>query len=157
MSTTVDCNLRWISHQDIKAVLNIEKQSFPDAWGRSELISHLCMRHHAGIVADVGGVVVGYILFEFNQSVSELLRIAVSVPDRRIGVGTKLMEKLFGLILKKGGAEMQVRVRESNLIGQLFFRSVGFRAILPVEKGFFDTEEDAYVMRFIGSSLSKSL
>ena len=39
-------------------------------------------------------------------------------------------------------------VRETNLPAQLFFRSLGFRAVSIVSDFYEDTREDAYLMQF---------
>ncbi len=39
-------------------------------------------------------------------------------------------------------------MRESNLQAQLFFKKMGFKAVLVIRSHYDDTEEDAYVMRF---------
>ena len=41
-----------------------------------------------------------------------------------------------------------LEVRESNLAAQLFFKKMGFKAVLVLRSHYDDTDEDAYVMRF---------
>jgi ribosomal-protein-alanine N-acetyltransferase len=40
-------------------------------------------------------------------------------------------------------------VRETNLPAQLFFRSLGFRAISVLKDFYQDTTEDAYLMHYL--------
>jgi ribosomal-protein-alanine N-acetyltransferase len=41
-----------------------------------------------------------------------------------------------------------LEVRETNLDAQLFFRSMGFKAITVLHEFYEDTPEDAYLMQF---------
>ena len=43
---------------------------------------------------------------------------------------------------------MTLEVRETNLAAQLFFRSLGFRAVNVLRNYYDDTPEDAYVMQY---------
>jgi ribosomal-protein-alanine N-acetyltransferase len=42
-----------------------------------------------------------------------------------------------------------LEVRETNLPAQLFFRSLGFRAISVLKDFYQDTTEDAYLMHYV--------
>jgi ribosomal-protein-alanine N-acetyltransferase len=41
-----------------------------------------------------------------------------------------------------------LEVRETNLAAQLFFKSMGFKAITVLHEFYEDTPEDAYLMQF---------
>jgi ribosomal-protein-alanine N-acetyltransferase len=46
-------------------------------------------------------------------------------------------------------------VRETNLPAQLFFRSLGFRAISVLKDFYQDTTEDAYLMHYLSSAAAE--
>ena len=63
-------------------------------------------------------------------------------------VGRQMMAKLMGKLSQQRRSRLLLEVRETNLDAQLFFRSLGFRAV-SVLRGFYeDTPEDAYVMQY---------
>jgi ribosomal-protein-alanine N-acetyltransferase len=45
-----------------------------------------------------------------------------------------------------------LEVRETNLPAQLFFRSLGFRAISVLKDFYQDTTEDAYLMHYLSAA-----
>jgi ribosomal-protein-alanine N-acetyltransferase len=77
-----------------------------------------------------------------------VLNFAVAPHYRRHGVGEQMVSKLTGKLSQQRRSRLLLEVRETNLDAQLFFRSLGFRAV-SVLRGFYeDTPEDAYVMQY---------
>ncbi|RLT11063.1 MAG: ribosomal-protein-alanine N-acetyltransferase RimI, partial [Planctomycetota bacterium] len=57
-------------------------------------------------------------------------------------------EKLVDKLSQQRRQEIVLEVRESNLAAQLFFKKMGFKAVLVLRSHYDDTDEAAYVMRF---------
>ncbi|MDO5566061.1 MAG: hypothetical protein Q4G59_05345, partial [Planctomycetia bacterium] len=67
---------------------------------------------------------------------------------RRRRVGTQMSQKLISKLARPGRSRITFPVRERNLEAQLFFRSLGFRAVSILHKFYENTEEDAYLMQY---------
>jgi ribosomal-protein-alanine N-acetyltransferase len=63
-----------------------------------------------------------------------------------------MMEKLIGKLTPERRSRVVLEVRETNLPAQLFFRSLGFRAISVLKDFYQDTTEDAYLMHYVCSA-----
>jgi len=59
------------------------------------------------------------------------------------------MGKLIGKLTPERRNRIVLEVRETNLPAQLFFRSLGFRAISVLKDFYQDTTEDAYLMHYV--------
>lgn len=59
-----------------------------------------------------------------------------------------MMEKLVGKLTPERRSQIALEVRETNLPAQLFFRSLGFRAVTVLKDFYQDTTEDAYLMQY---------
>ena len=66
----------------------------------------------------------------------------------RRGIGTALVDKLVSKLSPHRRNRIVLEVRETNLDAQLFFKSLGFRAISVLRDYYDDTVEDAYLMQF---------
>jgi ribosomal-protein-alanine N-acetyltransferase len=76
-----------------------------------------------------------------------VLNFAVLRSHRRLGVGAQMMAKLTAKLAPDRRNRIVLEVRETNLAAQLFFRSLGFRAVSVLRDFYQDTAEDAYLMQ----------
>jgi ribosomal-protein-alanine N-acetyltransferase len=101
------------------------------------------------MVAESGDSVVAFMIYELHRSRLHVLNFAVARSHRRLGIGTRMMEKLVGKLSPERRNRIVLEVRETNLPAQLFFRSLGFRAISVLKDFYQDTTEDAYLMHYV--------
>jgi ribosomal-protein-alanine N-acetyltransferase len=141
-------SVRWVMRQDLPAILEIERASFPDPWDEGRLVEVLRRQNVAALAADSVGRVVGYLVYELAPGGIEVLRLAVDPDCRRQGVGRQLLAKLVPKLHPHRRRQIGLHVRETNLAGQHFLAAGGFRAT-GVVRGYFeaDTGEDSY--RFV--------
>ena len=59
-----------------------------------------------------------------------------------------MLAKLLGKLPHERRNRIMLEVRETNLEAQLFFKSIGFKAISVLRDFYDDTDEDAYLMQF---------
>ena len=138
-------HIRWMIRKDMPEVLAIEQQSYGIPWSNDDFCEVLKHRNCIGMVAESEeGTILGYMIYALNQSYIRLLNIAVDHNIHGFGVGRSLIEKLLSKLSLNKRITCLVDVSEKNLGAQLFFKSVGFRAI-SVAKGYFDEGHDAYV------------
>ena len=145
----VDVRIRWFTKNDIPEMLEIEQACFSArSWTEEDFLSCLHGNNTIGMVAtsNADDRVVGFMIYDLQESQRLLLSLAVAPEEQRLGVGTALIEYLKWRINPRR-PEVQLALRESNLAAQLFFKSAQFRAT-AVFSDYFPDGEDAYVMRF---------
>ncbi len=142
----IEVHVRWLIRRDMPEVLDIESTSFEFPWSQDDFISCLQQRNCIGMVAELDGEVVGYIVYEMGRSEFHVLNLAVRPDVRRRGVGQQLLEKIVSKLRHGQRTEVRLEVRETNLAAQLFFRRLGFQAVSVLKDFYEDTIEDAYSM-----------
>ena len=141
-------HIRWMIRRDMPAVLSIEEASFEFPWSEEEFIRCLRQRNCIGMVAEKDDEVVGFMIYELHKNRLHLMNFAVAPNLRRCSVGAAMVDKLISKLSMDRRNRILLEVRETNLDAQLFFKSLGFRAISVVRDFYEDTTEDAYVMQF---------
>ncbi|MDD3586529.1 MAG: ribosomal protein S18-alanine N-acetyltransferase [Thermoguttaceae bacterium] len=140
--------IRWMLPRDLASVLEIECQSFEFSWTKEDFADCLRRRNCVGMVATDHDRVVGFMIYELSKRRIELINFGVAPGCRRSGVGTQMTQKLIGKLARPGRTRITFPLRERNLEAQLFFRSLGFRAVSILHKFYENTEEDAYLMQY---------
>ena len=141
-------HIRWMIRRDMADVLEIENENFEFPWSEDEFIRCLRQRNCIGMVADQDDEVVGFMVYELHKTRLHVLNFAVSRGHCRKGIGRRMVQKLVGKLSQQRRTRLVLEVRETNLAAQLFFRSLGFRAVNVLKDYYDDTTEDAYVMQY---------
>jgi ribosomal-protein-alanine N-acetyltransferase len=139
-------SIRWMIRRDLAEVLEIERRCFKQPWDETEFVERLKQRDCIGMVAERGEKVVGYMLYELPQTRIRITNFAVEPDLWRQGIGRVMAEKLTGKLSPARRTAVRLEIRESNLPAQLFFHSLGFRAV-NVLRNYFD-DEDAYAFSY---------
>jgi len=142
-------HVRWMIRRDMREVLDIEQAAFEFSWSEEDFTRCLRQRNCIGMVAESGDAVVAFMIYELHRNRLHVLNFAVARPHRRLGIGTRMMEKLIGKLTPEHRTRIVLEVRETNLPAQLFFRSLQFRAISVLKDFYQDTTEDAYLMHYL--------
>jgi ribosomal-protein-alanine N-acetyltransferase len=143
----IDLHIRWMILADMPEVLAIERASFDDPWREDDFARALRQRHIIGRVVERDEQIIGYMIYELHRNRLHLLNIGVAPDCRRRGVGRAMIELLQGKLSERR-SRIMLEVCETNLDAQLFFRSLGFRAISVLHDLYEDTTADAYLMRY---------
>lgn len=144
----VGVHIRWMIRRDMPDVLSIEQSCFEFAWTEEDFIRCLRQRNCIGMVAEQDNQIVGFMIYELHKNRLHILNFAVRDDCRRSGVGQSMCAKLIGKLSHERRNRIMLEVRETNLDAQLFFKSVGFRAISVLRDFYDDTVEDAYLMQY---------
>lgn len=130
---------------DVDAILAIESASFEFPWSRQDFDFCLTLDRCGALVAERGGRIVGYLVYETRRHSIRLLSCAVEESERRSGVGSALLYELMG---RPGATRTEIAcfVRERNVAAQLFLRKIGFCAQWVSRRFYSAAEEDAYRM-----------
>lgn len=145
-------HIRWSIRRDLPEILAIERASFGNPWTEQEFRDTLMQRHTIAMAAEYGDTLVGYMVYRMNDGFYTLLNLAVHPSHRRSGIGSALVRKLVSKLPGHSPSgprnRITLEVSESNLTGQLFYRSLGFRAVEVLRDYYTESEEDGYVMEY---------
>lgn len=154
---------RWMIGADMPAVMSIEFASFTSFtswWSEEDFRRALRQRNIVGLVALCGFDVVGYMVYELHKSRFSIVNLAVHPDWRRRKIATQMVDGLRNRLSSNrfDRRRITLEIRERNLPGQLFFRSLGFKAItiLPefYDVGYGGRAEDAYLMQYTHKELA---
>ena len=140
--------VRWMIRRDMPEVLAIEKQAFEFPWYEEDFIRCLRQRNCIGMVAEANERVVGFMVYELHKHRLHILNFAVNQRLRRRGVGTQMCKKLISKLSHDRRSRVLLEIRETNLPAQLFFRSLGFRAVSVLRQFYAATPDDADLMHY---------
>jgi len=140
-------HVRWMIRRDMLEVLAIEKEAFEFPWSDDDFARCLRQRNCIGMVAEMSDSIVAFTVYELHRSRLHVLNFAVLRSHRRLGVGMQMMAKLTAKLAPDRRNRIVLEVRETNLPAQLFFRSLGFRAVSVLRDFYQDSAEDAYLMQ----------
>ena len=143
--------LRWMIRRDMPEVLSIEQEAFEFPWSDEDFTRCLRQRNCIGMVAEVGDSVVAFMIYELHRTRLHVLNFAVRRSHRRLGIGTQMMGKLVAKLSVERRDRILLEVRERNLPAQVFFRSLGYRAISVLKDFYEDSTEDAYLMQYLSA------
>jgi ribosomal-protein-alanine N-acetyltransferase len=90
-------------------------------------------------------------IYEMAPNHFHVLTLAVDPAWRRKGIGRALVERLINKLSPHRRHQILLEVRETNLVAQLFFRSLGFRASRILRNFYADTVEHAYLIAYENS------
>jgi len=141
-------HVRWMIRRDMPEVLEIEQEAFEFPWSEEDFTRCMRQRNCIGMVAEIADSVVAFMIYELHRSRLHVLNFAVRRSHRRLGIGTQMMDKLVAKLSPERRNRIVLEVRERNLPAQLFFRSLGYRAISVLKDFYQDTTEDAYLMQY---------
>lgn len=138
-------HIRWMIRRDMPQVLAIEQLGFRWPWTEETFIGELKNRNTIGMVAEHDDDVVGYMVYELNNTFLELINFAAHPFAQRRGVGRAMVAKLAEKIIWRR-ERVVIYIDEGNCDGQLFFRACGFECV-DIARGYYladDGEHDAY-------------
>src|SRR6185312_2673551 len=107
--------IRSATLHDIDALLPIEHRCFHhDRLTRLDFTRALKGKSAVVLVAEQGGVLLGYALLRIRGRQAHLESLAVDPPARRIGLGRTLLQAAEQAVLERGALHMRLEIREDN-------------------------------------------
>jgi ribosomal-protein-alanine N-acetyltransferase len=130
-------------------VISIERRSFSTPWSLAMFVLELSKPSGICLAAeDETGTLVGYLVCAKYDRVWHLMNVAINPEQRRRGIATQLIERLFD----EGGrgARYTLEVRVSNLAAIAMYEGFGFRSAGRRRRYYHDNGEDALIMWLAG-------
>ncbi len=140
---------------DLPAVLEIDRMSFPIPWPersyRFELTENPASQLLVTIVGGQSGPrLVGYIGFWLIVDEAHISTLAVHPDYRRLGIAEELLEAGLERGARMGADMATLEVRVSNTAAVNLYRKHGFQIVGRRAKYYRDNDEDALLMTLSG-------
>jgi ribosomal-protein-alanine N-acetyltransferase len=131
---------------DIDEVMAIERASFRYPWSARFFLQELQVQCARSVLAELGGHVIGYVLFWVIPGAIDIHNIAVHTGFRRHGVARLLLAQVVAEARALCLAQVTLEVRQSNIPAQRLYESIGFLTT-GIRRGYYsDDGEDALAM-----------
>lgn len=141
-----DVTIEAMSVRDVDEIVAIEKTSFPSPWPADTFIEDIKSSRSVCYVARTKGRLVGYAVCWLVPGELHIGNLAIDVPLRRQGIGSRLLSKLLGLAREKGVERVTLEVRVSNTMAISLYHKFGFKDVAIIRNYYGSEDEDALVM-----------
>ncbi len=133
---------------DLSAIERIEAKAYPTPWSRSMFAGELAKGASVCLGAFDGErrELVGYLIISRYVDAWHVMNLAVAPEQRRCGIATALLNRLFEMTGGESGRGYTLEVRVSNDAAIRVYERMGFRS-RGVRRGYYtDNREDALIM-----------
>ena len=147
MATTA-LDLRRLQMRDLNGIEEIERASYPTPWSRSMFIGEISKPSSVcvGAFDPETDELAGYMIVSRYVDAWHVMNIAVAPEQRRRGVATMLLQRLFEVTAGDDRRGYTLEVRVSNEGAIALYERLGFKA-RGVRRGYYtDNREDALIM-----------
>jgi ribosomal-protein-alanine N-acetyltransferase len=138
--------LRRLTLDDLAAIEEIERASYPTPWSRSMFASELAKPSSICVGAFDDDRLVAYMIISRYVDAWHVMNIAVAPTHRRRGLARTLLEHLFDVTQRDARRGYTLEVRVSNTGAQKLYDLMGFKP-RGLRRGYYtDNREDAIIM-----------
>jgi [ribosomal protein S18]-alanine N-acetyltransferase len=143
----VNVLVRRLEGDDLDAVEEIERASYPTPWSRSMFAAELRKPGSLALGALLDdGTIVGYAFVSRYVDAWHVMNIAVTPSYRRRGIATALLERLLEVTAVDPRRGHTLEVRVSNVGAIRLYERLGFQS-RGIRRGYYtDNREDALIM-----------
>lgn len=138
--------LREISAFDVPAIASIERECFALPWSEKDVFDVFNRADFCGLVAQIDGQTVGYLLGLTLFENAEVLRLAVKKEFREKKIGGMILDRFFEMVKARGAQTAFLEVRASNLPAVRLYESRAFTRGRVREK-YYENGESAIEMQ----------
>jgi len=132
---------------DLPGILAIERVVFGDPWSPDSFTPEFTDEYSFFRVAELDGVVAGYVLARIVARQGEIANIAVALEHRGTGLGGLLLDAAVAAAEAQQCEAVWLEVRESNDPARRLYASRGFAQIGRRRRYYRLPVEDALVLR----------
>ena len=139
--------IRKMNFGDVSAIAELEKVCFSDPWSENSIASEVENPLSYWLVAEVDGVVAGYVGSQTVLDASDMMNLAVSPDYRRQGIGQALVKALVEHLQQNKVIALLLEVRVSNTPAIALYESLGFEQVGRRPRYYHNPREDALILR----------
>lgn len=154
--STVELDIQRLSYPDLPQVMAIERRAYATPWSLAMFVLELSKPAGVCLAAVRHGRVVGYLVCSRYDTVWHVMNVAVDPDERRRGIATRLLGRLFELV-GDDEAQYTLEVRQSNHAAIELYERYAFRAAGVRRRYYQDNGEDALIMWRTRATLNGSL
>lgn len=143
-----EIKIRWMNNRDLPAVLEIEGLCFSTPWTEKTFAHAKKQQNTTVAVAERGGNVVGFMVYELHAKDINLMNLAVMPAHQGTGVGRAMVAKLKDKLCRERRSRIRLICRETNLEAHLFFAKMGFKALRVIVGAYEESDDAAYEFEF---------
>lgn len=133
--------------EHVAFVAEMERQCFSDPWSEKSVASELNNPLSLWLIAEVDGVVAGYVGSQTVLDSADMMNLAVSQSFRRQGIGERLVNCLTEELKEKGVKTLLLEVRISNEPARELYQKLGFEVVGKRPRYYEKPREDALILR----------
>ena len=143
---TAVITFRDMTEADVQAVVQIEAESFHDAWNENMVMDELnnALTHY--LIMEADGKTIGYAGFWLVAGEAQITRVAVIKAERGNGYGNILSEAIVNKAWDLDAEAVTLEVRESNIAAQRAYENCGFVSEGIRPNYYEDNHENAVIM-----------
>ena len=140
-------DLRRLTTRDLPGIEAIERRAYATPWSRSMFAGELAKPSSLCLGAfDAEGTLLGYLIISRYVDAWHVMNVATDPDQRRRGIATALLERLFELTAGNDQRGYTLEVRVSNTDAIRLYERLGFKA-RGLRRGYYtDNREDAVIM-----------
>jgi len=135
--------------EDLDQVIAIESAVYPHPWSRGNFADSLKADYDSSVCLS-GDRILAYWLLMHAPDASHLLNFSVEPTHQRQGLGSRLLNRLLGVLRGRSVDAIVLEVRPTNFGALTLYERAGFERI-GVRRGYYPAadrqREDAIVMR----------
>ena len=139
--------IREIQFNDVAAIAQLEKVCFSDPWSENSIASELNNPLSYWLVAEVDGIVAGYVGSQSVLDAADIMNLAVAPDYRQQGIGQALIKSLVTHLQQKNVIALLLEVRVSNTPAISLYEKMGFIQVGRRPKYYHNPREDALILR----------
>ena len=136
--------IRRLGYSDLPQVVSIERRAFPTPWSLAMFVLELSKPSGICLAAVRDRRIVAYLICSRYDTVWHLMNVAVDPVQRRRGLASALLGRLYETIGEQG--RITLEVRPSNDVAIRLYERDGFRAAGMRRRYYQDNGEDAVIM-----------
>ena len=128
-------SFREMQTSDLDAVMQIETVNFPFPWTAGNFKDSITSGHDC-VLLQLDDSIIGYAILMMVLDEAHLLNISVAPSHKGQGLGRHLLDHMMQIGREKGGLNMFLEVRPSNIAAITLYESIGFNE-MGVRPGYY--------------------
>jgi ribosomal-protein-alanine N-acetyltransferase len=139
-------DVRPLETDDLDAIEQIERASYPAGWSRSMFATELSKPSSVSLGAFDSSGLLGYVIVSRYVDAWHVMNVAVAPAHRRRGIASLLLERVLQATADDPQRGYTLEVRVSNVGAIRLYEQFGFRR-QGLRRGYYtDNREDAVIM-----------
>lgn len=138
--------IRPATHDDLEAIEDIDRHSFPRPWPRATFEAELARDVGRLAVVDLRGTAIAWCNYWLVAGEIHILGIATHPDHRRGGLGAQLLAYALADARAAGCTVATLEVRRGNAPAIALYERAGFVTVHVRQRYYIDNNEDALVM-----------